>query len=80
VVNHLSQIQADVLISVLKLRDDRSFVRQCLVGIYGSKRLALVNEYLDQWKQGSEAENIAHKKENAGRFRSNTWLRTRGEK
>ena len=56
-------------------RDDRSFVRQQLIGKYGATRLAKVEEYLGQFKAGAESVTEAHRKSNAGRRRANTWLR-----
>ena len=70
---------AESHIDCLRLRDDRIFVRQCLVGLYGSKRLALVKLYLEQWQIGSDAEPIQFKKGNAGRHRANVWLREKFE-
>ena len=68
---------AEHKINGLRLRDDRVFVHQRLIGIYGKKRLDLVNQYFDEWQKGSEAEPEGHRKENAGRYRANTWLRDR---
>jgi hypothetical protein len=56
-------------------RDDRAFVRQRLIGIYGAKRLELVDQYLKHFNEGSNSVEEAHKKSNAGRFKANTWLR-----
>jgi hypothetical protein len=61
-------------------RDDRSFVRQQLIGAYGSERLSRVDEYLMQFKIGAESVDEPHKKSNAGRRRANTWLRQDGGK
>ena len=70
---------AEHQIKGLRLRDDRVFVHQRLLGIYGKKRLDLVNRYFDEWLKGSEAETNVNKIENAGRYRANTWLRDRHE-
>ena len=56
-------------------RDDRSFVRQQLIGAYGAERLTRVNDYLEQFKIGMQSVTESHKKSNAGRKRANTWLR-----
>jgi hypothetical protein len=56
-------------------RDDRSFVRQQLIGAYGAERLTRVNDYLEQFKIGMQSVGEPHKKSNAGRKRANTWLR-----
>lgn len=74
VVSHLNHQKAERLVNTLKLRDDRVFVHRCLVGIYGTKRLDIVNEYLKQWRLGVEAEPVKIKRENAGRYKANTWL------
>ena len=66
---------AEHKISTEVYRDDRSFVRQQLIGKYGAVRLARVDEYLEQFKIGAESVKEPHKKSNAGRFRANTWLR-----
>ncbi len=66
---------AEHLINSLELHDDRVFVRQCLIGIYGSDRLAVVQEYFNQWYVGSSSEPISRKKDNAGRYRANVWIR-----
>ena len=62
---------AEQKINGLRLRDDRVFVHQKLIGIYGKKRLDLVNQYFDEWQKGSEAETNVNKIENAGRYRAN---------
>ena len=43
--------------------------------INGTKRLDIVNKYLEQWQQGNSAEPISIKKDDAGRYKANTWLR-----
>jgi hypothetical protein len=66
---------ADRKIDKLKLRDDRNFMYETLKGTYGKDRLALVNQYFNEWHKGVESEPTEVKKENAGRRRANTWLR-----
>ncbi len=66
---------AEYKIKGLRLRDDRVFIHQRLLGIYGKKRLDLVIQYFDEWRKGSDAETINYKKDNAGRYRANVWLR-----
>jgi hypothetical protein len=56
-------------------KDDRSFVRQQLIGVYGGDRLLRVDEYLEQYELGAASVTELHKKSNAGRRRANTWLR-----
>ncbi len=70
---------AEHKINGLRLREDRVFVHQKLIGIYGKKRLDLVNQYFDEWQKGSDAETNVNKIENAGRKRANIWLRDRHE-
>ena len=71
---------AEHLINTEVHRDDRSFVRQQLIGAYGEKRLARVNAYLEQLNIGLQSVTEPHKKENAGRKRANTWLLNRETK
>ncbi len=66
---------AEHLVGSLKSHDDRIHLHRRLIGAYGTKRLGIVNEYLAQWIQGSDAETISYKKDNAGRYRANVWLR-----
>ena len=75
VVSHLNHQKAESLVRTLKLREDRIFVHKCLIGIYGTKRLEVVNKYLEQFQQGSDGEPIIIKKGNAGRYHANSWLR-----
>jgi hypothetical protein len=56
-------------------RDDRSFVRQQLIGAYGEERLSRVNVYLEQFNLGAASVSEPHKKTNAGRRRANAWIR-----
>ena len=66
---------AEQKIDGLKLHDDRVFVRQKLIGFYGSKRLDIVEKYFEQWQLGVESESVQIKQDNAGRHRANAWLR-----
>ena len=75
IVNHLNHEQAERLVGSLELHEDRVFVRQQLIGSYGSDRLAIVQEYFNQWGLGIEAEPVAIKQDNAGRHRANVWIR-----
>lgn len=69
------QERAESMIDQLELHDDRVFVRRCLIGIYGADRLAAFQRYLAKWNEGAANETNAIKKQNAGRFRANCWLR-----
>jgi hypothetical protein len=71
---------AEQKIDHLKEHGDRVFVRRCLVGVYGSSRLEMVEGYLNEWRQGSNDETNVNKKENVGRHRANTWLRSKLDK
>ena len=71
------QEQAESSIDSLNLHDDRVFVRRCLVGVYGEDRLAIIQQYLSEWKIGAASVAMEVKKENAGRHRANVWLRER---
>jgi hypothetical protein len=66
---------AEHLINTEVHRDDRPFVRQQLIGAYGTERLIRVDGYLEQFRIGAESVTEPHKKSNAGRRRANTWLR-----
>jgi hypothetical protein len=66
---------AEHLINTEVHRDDRSFVRQQLIGAYGAERLSRVDAYLEQFRIGAESVGEPHKKSNAGRRRANAWLR-----
>ena len=66
---------AEHIIGSFESHEDRVFVRQCLIGIYGTKRLNIVKEYLNHWRLGVEAEPVPIKQENAGRHRANFWIR-----
>ena len=70
---------AENLIGSLELHGDRVFVHQRLLGVYGTERLDIVNEYFEQWRLGKEGQPIGIKKENAGRYRANVWLREKLE-
>ena len=70
---------AEHKINGLRLCEDREFVHRKLKGIYGEKRLDLVNQYFAEWEKGSDAEPEEHRKDNAGRKRANIWLRDRHE-
>ena len=66
---------AEHKINGLRLHDDRVFVHQRLIGIYGKERFELVNQYFNEWQKGSDAQPEGHRKDNAGRYRANVWLR-----
>lgn len=61
-------------------RDDRAFVRQQLLGVYGAERLSRVDAYLEQYRIGAESVTESRKKSNTGRRRANTWLLSKVDK
>ena len=69
--------KSEKLISSIQLRDDRIFIWENLSGFSGTDRLAIVNEYLEQWQQAADQEPVSFRKDNKGRFAANTWLRER---
>ena len=69
------QQRAEYLVGSMESHDDRVHLHKSLIGAYGNKRLNIVNEYLDLWQQGCDAEPVSYKKDNAGRYRANVWLR-----
>jgi hypothetical protein len=66
---------AEHKIGQLKMHDDRVFLRRTLLGVYGKKRLDIVNRYFEEWRKGEDGEPVEHRKQNAGRYRANTWMR-----
>jgi hypothetical protein len=46
-----------------------------LLPINSQQRKIALDAYHDEWLAGMAAEPVEHKKQNAGRFRANTWLR-----
>lgn len=56
------------------LPDDLLFLRCCLPIKVGPRNTAL-DHYVSLWLEAMEREPVGHKKENAGRFAANTWLR-----
>jgi len=39
-------------------------------------KVNVLTDYRDQWLEGMASEPIDHKKQNTGRFKANTWLRS----
>lgn len=82
-------VRANKVALLYQLIDDHSildFLRPCelipgdrpfILGLIPSgviKVYALTN-YREQWLAGMDSEPIEHKKQNAGRYRANSWLR-----
>ena len=59
---------------VYLLRDDCIFLLARLPFPVGA-RVRILRRYVNQWRAEAEQEPIAHKKQNAGRFAANSWLR-----
>ena len=55
--------------------DDRVWVVQQVNCLTGKKRLHILQQYLAEKQKGRDSEPNVIKRENAGRFRANTWLR-----
>jgi len=68
-------LTADQIISMLKLKDDRMFVRNKLKKYDPFHHDRIVNGYMDQWRIGVNSVEIEYKKQNAGRYMANCWLR-----
>lgn len=68
-------LSADQIIGKLKLKDDVKYVRHELSRFNYYQHDAIMNEYMDQWRQGVNDEPIEHRKQNKGRVRANNWLR-----
>lgn len=56
------------------LAEDLAFLRWHLSGSTQSRNSA-IGQYIQTWRLAAEAEPIPHRKENAGRFAANCWLR-----
>lgn len=66
---------ADPLDGLELLPDDRRWIEGLLIFKTEAQRLALLQEYRQQWEQAYELEKKEHAKTNRGRFAANTWLR-----
>lgn len=56
-------------------KDDTGFIDSALLYRSAEDKSALLNEYLNRWRQAELKETSPHQKENAGRFAANVWLR-----
>lgn len=56
------------------LPDDRKFIRRRLRVLPLSSHEKVFRLYRNRFINGMEAEQAEHKKDNAGRYRANTWL------
>lgn len=57
------------------LADDIAWLTAKLTFIPRAKRHVLLLEYHDRWTKSAALEPIEYKKENAGRFAANSWIR-----
>ena len=64
-----------IINNITLLRDDEKFIKALLQTQCKSRYKILLNGYVKEWRKGRDecANNI--RKDNAGRFRANTWLR-----
>jgi hypothetical protein len=67
------QFQFDVL--QITLPDDVGFIVKRLQYASNQTRLAVVRRWHSEFAKGWQAETDGIKKDNAGRFRANSWLR-----
>lgn len=59
------------------LPDDKAFLLK-LLPVNSDQRQVAIEGYKSAWLTGMQSETAEHKKQNKGRHRANTWLRTRG--
>jgi hypothetical protein len=57
------------------LAEDLAFLRWYLP-TEAVKRNAYIAQYLNIWRDAAEREPVSHRKENSGRRKANSWLRT----
>jgi hypothetical protein len=57
------------------LPDDKKFLSDLLHGKTEAEKSNLLVEYHRQWNVASTAEELAHRRDNAGRRAANTWIR-----
>lgn len=57
------------------LPDDIKFLYNRLPRIPRQRR-EILQRYWEEWMQGMDNEPVDHKKQNQGRFRANTWIRS----
>lgn len=56
-------------------RDDWNYVKRFLLGRSHSAVADILAQYRNAWETAAQAEPLPHRKENAGRFAANVWLR-----
>jgi hypothetical protein len=72
-VSPMSKLRAELLPCEV-LGDDLEYLLKYLP-ITTDERNGTIQGYRYEWQLGMAAEPVEHKKQNAGRFRANTWLR-----
>lgn len=68
-------LTAQQIISKLKQREDVIYVRSELRKHDRSRHDAIMNGYMEKWREGVNSEAVEQKKQNAGRRKGNNWLR-----
>ncbi|MAA86735.1 MAG: hypothetical protein CME39_03620 [Haliea sp.] len=58
------------------LPEDLAFIHRCLPI---KNRDAVIDQYVVVWLEGMKREPMRHKKDNAGRFAANSWIRGRND-
>lgn len=56
-------------------RDDWKYIDRLLLGRGSQVKLTVLEQYRSEWEAASHAEPLPHRKDNAGRFAANVWLR-----
>ncbi len=63
------------IIQRMPLRDDRKYVTEQLNQYPTECRAGILKGYLREWKEARDSEPVSYRKQNAGRYRANKWLR-----
>ena len=76
IIDHLCSEQFQFEVFRITLPDDIGFIVKQLQYASNRTRLAVVRRWHSEFAKAWQAEPDGIKKDNAGRFRANTWLRT----
>ncbi|MBT00621.1 MAG: hypothetical protein CMI01_18410 [Oceanospirillaceae bacterium] len=68
-------LTVEALADLPLLPDDKRFITPKLACFTGRERHRLLSEYRRRWLEAAENEPVEYRKDNAGRFAANTWLR-----
>ena len=71
------RIEAERLVNLLKLKDDKEFVFKQLGRFPSKEWLPIFREYIEHWRSGVNEQPDENKKQNSGRYRANVWLLTK---